>query len=519
MSVVEARNQNQTENPEVDQETLNTMLFDRIMAARIARQALVTRQSKGVVSEEVQELLESSDHIVGYTKFPEKMPRFSGSLLSIVRDGMQAYSQLLNTLAAETNEAIVAEYGPNADEFQTDIQNAAKKTLSTFRPNPEVKITDIFRSEFDQVSKVTRETIAKRGVEPALEANLGIVYSIANRIGIDYAGAGLEFDDIVSIGRMALLEALQRYDQSKGAFSTYASTIVRGRIIDEVRRSSFGSRVNYSRRKEINRFIDNFEANHGRPPSNTEIAEALSLTSEQIDNTMNSTTKLIQLESEQWNLVDEGRVKNALNIGSQSPEEMLVDLEDQQELADMFNRFKMIISNIGSRYGEIVRLYYEEDFTMSEIAAAMGISESRVTQLHKEAIEIAREAFENGSIRKPKYPNNKRKELPSQLMTEIAARIYRGEVKLGLTDFYIGKNEREVKKLKELVAVLGEGITIKDLIILINVGSREFNPILKKVAQLTKGEQEAVFDALGLRGNIPKVSGRLDNIIKKLQAL
>ncbi len=194
----------------------------------------------------------------------------------------------------------------------------------------------------------------------------------------------VEIGDLINAGIIGLLDALEKYDPSKGVkFSTYAEIRIRGAILDELRRMDWASR---SIRDRINRLDETYkelEKELGRLPTDGEVAEKLGVTEEELHK------EFLELKSYSFfRLEDFGLSEDLMrNLREQI-------LSDKGE-GDPYNKLnKKEISNIvyealkelSAREKIVLTLYYYEDLTMKEIGAILGIGESRVSQIHSKAI-------------------------------------------------------------------------------------------------------------------------------------
>jgi len=182
--------------------------------------------------------------------------------------------------------------------------------------------------------------------------------------------------DLVSAGVFGLMNAIERFDPANGAkFETYAIPRIRGAILDSLRALDWVPRSVRSRSRSVQDAISTLEHELGRTPSDEEIAAALKITT---------------AELEQW-LADiaAGSVGPLDHVAMDSaPSENTNELLpghalEQQELRDAM---RSEITRLPEREQAVLILYYEDGLTLSEIGEALGVTESRVSQIHTKAV-------------------------------------------------------------------------------------------------------------------------------------
>ncbi|SFR59129.1 RNA polymerase sigma factor FliA [Thiomicrospira sp. ALE5] len=190
-------------------------------------------------------------------------------------------------------------------------------------------------------------------------------------------------DDLIQAGVVGLLEALQKYSQQQGAsFETYASIRIRGAMIDEMRRGDWTPRSVHRKSREISRVIAELEKQLGRHPSDDDIAEALGTTLAEYHQMLRDTqgASLLSIdEPDHFELAE-----------SQIPDE-----KDENPLSILSqDKFKHALANYIGQLPEkeklVMALYYDEELNLKEIGEVLGVSESRVSQIHSSAIKRLR---------------------------------------------------------------------------------------------------------------------------------
>jgi len=196
--------------------------------------------------------------------------------------------------------------------------------------------------------------------------------------------ASVEIDDLIQVGMIGLTEALARYEPSMGVqFETFASQRIRGAMLDELRDADWMSRGSRKLQKDIEAAIHRLEQRLQRPPRESEIAEDLGMTLADYHDTLARMrgTQLVYLEDLGGKGDDEeGFLDRHLPGDSDAdPESLLADQRMRAALVEA-------IGKLPEREQYMMSMYYEHDMNLKEIAAVLGVTESRVSQLHSQAV-------------------------------------------------------------------------------------------------------------------------------------
>ena len=190
--------------------------------------------------------------------------------------------------------------------------------------------------------------------------------------------ASVEVDDLVQAGMLGLIEAARNFDSDQGAsFETYASIRIRGAMIDEIRKGDWTPRSVHRRTREAAEATRRIEQSTGRAATAAEIAEALGLAPEEYARLLEDAVsgQVLSLDS---HVEDHGDVEIPAAPGA-SPERGLQALQFRQALAEA-------IGQLPEREQLVLSLYYEQELNLKEIGAVLGVSESRVCQIHGQAV-------------------------------------------------------------------------------------------------------------------------------------
>lgn len=197
----------------------------------------------------------------------------------------------------------------------------------------------------------------------------------------------LDSEDLVSYGVVGLIDAVERYDPSRGVkFETYAIPRIRGSILDALRHMDLVPRSARARAKEVQNAMVRLERELGRPPEDEEMARALGLDVPALHRAMEEATCcVVSLDGLLDDLDDDDGRRHA-----QEPADADVDLSRDLEEQELRQEIAGAIRRLPERERLLITLYYYEELTMKEIAAVLGVTESRVCQLHTRAVMLLR---------------------------------------------------------------------------------------------------------------------------------
>ncbi|GEK74074.1 MULTISPECIES: RNA polymerase sigma factor FliA [Halomonas] len=191
--------------------------------------------------------------------------------------------------------------------------------------------------------------------------------------------ASIELDDLIQAGTVGLLEALGRFDSSQGAsFATFASQRIRGAMLDELRSRDWLPRSVRRNARAADEAARRLEQELGRPAEETEIAAALDMDLESYRRLLSDTNSGQLLPFEE--LMAEGGEGRLLEDGvAETPFARLIDHQQRTQLVEA-------IEALPEREKLLMALYYQEELNLKEIGAVLGVTESRVCQLHSQAV-------------------------------------------------------------------------------------------------------------------------------------
>jgi len=219
--------------------------------------------------------------------------------------------------------------------------------------------------------------------------HIPLVKYIASRVIIGKTKY-VEYEDLISYGMLGLMDALSKFDATKGMkFSSYASIRIKGAMIDELRRNSPISKGAMDKLNRYNEAIERLQKRLYKEPTNHEIARELGITIyevAEIENNINYIS-VVSLEdlifSDDDDMPLSGTIKDDR---SPSPEGSLEKKEQIEYLA-------LGLDNVKEKDKLVLTLYYYEGLTLKEIGNILNVSESRVCQLHSRALINLRKAL------------------------------------------------------------------------------------------------------------------------------
>lgn len=211
---------------------------------------------------------------------------------------------------------------------------------------------------------------------------LPLVRTVAGRLAVALP-PHVDADDLLSYGLFGLLDALDRFDESRGVrFETYASARIRGAIIDGLRSEQWAP-AQYRKHRELERTHGELETRLGRPPTDAELAAALNITAQEVDRRRHAAAALTVISLDEHLPGEDSPgvrlVDRLVDTGSPDPETAAEASEARAELA-------RAIETLADKERLVVTLYYYEGLTAREIASIMGLTPARISQLHARAL-------------------------------------------------------------------------------------------------------------------------------------
>ncbi|MDY6949934.1 MAG: RNA polymerase sigma factor FliA [Thermodesulfobacteriota bacterium] len=226
------------------------------------------------------------------------------------------------------------------------------------------------------------ETAAQLSRDDLITQHLPHVKRIVQRIAV-HLPKSVDLDDLINAGVIGLIEAAQRYDSSRdNTFITYAAFRIKGAVLSELRSRDFLSKANRKKARELERAHFRLEQKAGREVQDQEVAEELGLD-------LNEYHRIKRLSSINFISFEE------MGYTSRKEQESLIRYLVDGETTDALTLLQLnqteetvaqAIGDLPEKEALVLSLYYWEELTMKEIGKVLGITESRVSQIHSQAV-------------------------------------------------------------------------------------------------------------------------------------
>ena len=186
------------------------------------------------------------------------------------------------------------------------------------------------------------------------------------------------YDDMLSCGILGLMDAVEKYDTSRDVkFEYYAAMRIKGEIIDNIRKQDWAPSSLRRKIKAISNAYSELESKLCREPTDGEVARHLDMPEEELHSTLGKSQMFNIIHFEEL-LQNDTWEQGIINQGA--------SLEEEVESREMVDMLGGIIDNLPEKEKLVITLYYYEEMTLKEIAEVLGVSESRVSQIHSKAV-------------------------------------------------------------------------------------------------------------------------------------
>ena len=250
-------------------------------------------------------------------------------------------------------------------------------------PDPETSKAD--------VAIIVAELWAQYGADPSTDARERLIlhYSPLVKFVAGRVAAGLpqsiEQSDLVSYGIFGLIDAIDKFDPERGfKFETYAISRIKGAIIDELRSIDWVPRSIRSKARAIERAYSKLENELKRSPDDTEMATEMGITEAELSQTLSqiSFVGVVALDE----VVSSGEKGSGTTTVGDTVADKVNDPVAAFEVEEMKHLLADAINRMPDRERLVLTLYYYEALTLAEIGSVLGVTESRVCQIHTKAI-------------------------------------------------------------------------------------------------------------------------------------
>ncbi|HRF55218.1 MAG TPA: RNA polymerase sigma factor FliA [Aquimonas sp.] len=220
--------------------------------------------------------------------------------------------------------------------------------------------------------------VSRQSASEVVAQHSALVARIAHHM-VARLPASVDVNDLIQAGTIGLIEATRSYDPSQGAaFETYASIRIRGSMLDEIRRSDWVPRSVHRRVREAAAATQAIEQRTGRAARSSEIANAMQVTAEELNRIMEDAVRghVLSIDA---HVDDSGELRLPASEFSASPSRD----HEREAFGDSLTQ---AIEALPEREQLVMSLYYEQELNLKEIGAVLGVSESRVCQIHGQAL-------------------------------------------------------------------------------------------------------------------------------------
>jgi RNA polymerase sigma factor FliA len=196
--------------------------------------------------------------------------------------------------------------------------------------------------------------------------------------------ANIELDDLISSGVIGLMDAVDKYDHTRdNKFKTYAEFRIRGAMLDELRSQDWVPRSVREKAKQLERVFIKIEHAKGRPATDTEVCEELKLSPEQYGELLNEVRSVSLLNFDDLNSLTKSDKKSYIGLIENGKLNNPFAEVSRTNLKGMVEK---AINDLPEKQRLVLALYYYEEMNLKEIGKVLDVTESRVSQLHTQAI-------------------------------------------------------------------------------------------------------------------------------------
>lgn len=229
----------------------------------------------------------------------------------------------------------------------------------------------------------SKKKVSVQHKKKIIEEYAPLVKFIAQKIAVRLP-ANVELDDLLSAGVIGLMDAIDKYDPARdNKFKTYAEFRIRGAILDELRSQDWIPRSMREKAKFLERAIHKIEQRKGRQASEEEIAQEVKMELPEFRSLLNQCKSISLISLDDTGNFANGERKSLLAVLESGPESNPLDRLSHQEIKDQLAKF---IDELPEKQRLVLSLYYFEELNLKEIGQVLEVTESRVSQLHTQAV-------------------------------------------------------------------------------------------------------------------------------------
>ena len=236
-------------------------------------------------------------------------------------------------------------------------------------------------------------TVDESERESLILEHVGLVKYIVGRVAVRLPDS-VDREDLESAGIVGLIKAADRFEPGRGVkFATYASTVIRGEVMELLRSRDWAPRSVRRRYRELEVAVSQLKRQLGRQPTEEEIRRALRLSPADYQELLSLTSSMAVSSLEEMMEIDE-----TLQVDSTAlPAETALLGDDPAEIVDrqaLHELLAMAVDDLPERDRVVIGLYYQDELTLREIGEVLDVTESRVCQIHTQAIARLRTSVE-----------------------------------------------------------------------------------------------------------------------------
>jgi len=241
-------------------------------------------------------------------------------------------------------------------------------------------------SSSEQTPEPQRSSVAQgdgaQDVEALVVEFAPIIRSIAQRLAFRLPPT-LSVEDLIHAGVIGLMDAASRFDPAREVrFKTYAEYRIRGAILDEIRSLNWVPRSTQEKAGMLERAYEVLRKRLGRAATEAEVAAELGMDRDEFTAFLNQAQPLSVISLDDFGVQDSEEHSLAESVADQQAENPLLSLLSH----DVRDRLMAVLDSLPTQERQVLTFYYHDDLTMKEIGLVMGLTESRICQIHTQAI-------------------------------------------------------------------------------------------------------------------------------------
>lgn len=218
--------------------------------------------------------------------------------------------------------------------------------------------------------------------EEIVHKYLHLVKYVAGRISVNLP-PNVELNDLINDGILGLIDAIEKYDDDRGVkFETYAITRINGAILDALRSLDWVPRAVRQRARELERAYQELELTHGRVPTAVELAKHMGLSRHDFDQLVQRVRGTSVLSLEEFLPNEKGYEIPLVDTLRDDDSDVTAEVELHESHGELLRA----VEGLSPQESTVIRLYYFDGQTLKEIKGVLGVSESRVSQIHAQAV-------------------------------------------------------------------------------------------------------------------------------------